>query len=82
MSLIKQSLPEDYSVLTGQELEPDYPSDLDYLMNELSNVSLKIAKLNGLTGYEYDLAKIIEMLTLALDVHKLNTRLNNEKAPF
>ena len=51
MSLIKQSLPEDYSVLTGQELEPDYPSNTDYLMYDLTSVSLKVSKLDDITGH-------------------------------
>ncbi len=83
MSKIKQLLNEDFNVLTGQEL--DYPSDMDYLANELENTALKIAelaKIDSLTGYENDLRKTIELLTLVLDVHELKTKVDSQKVPF
>ena len=82
MSLIKQSLPEDFSVLTGQEKEPDYPSNTDYLMYDLTSVSLKVSKLDDITGYEEDREKAIELLKLALDVQQLKSKISNQKAPF
>ena len=82
MSLIKQSLPEDFSVLTGQELEPDYPSEQDYLVSELHTVALKISKLNNITGYEEDVERVIELLKLTVDVQKLKVNIYSQKAVF
>ena len=80
MSKIKQSLNEDFSVLTGQEL--DEPTALDYLTSDLRLTALKISKLDSIAGYEDELKKTIELLTLMVDVSELKAKVDSQKAPF
>lgn len=80
MSKIKQSLNEDFSVLTGQEL--DEPTELDYLTSDLRLTALKISKLDNIVGYEDELKKTIELLTLMVDVSELKAKVDSQKAPF
>lgn len=58
MSRIKQSLPEDVSVLTGEELDgtPDNqePSQVDWAIAELNNSIITLEK-HGATGYVKEL---------------------------
>lgn len=80
MSKIKRSLNEDFSVLTGQEL--DEPTELDYLTSDLRLTALKISKLDNIVGYEDELKKTIELLTLMVDVSELKAKVDSQKAPF
>ena len=80
MSKIKQSLNEDFSVLTEQEL--DEPTALDYLTSDLRLTALKISKLDSIAGYEDELRKTIELLTLMVDVSELKAKVDSQKAPF
>ena len=80
MSKIKQSLSENFSVLTGQEL--DEPTALDYLTSDLRLTALKISKLDSIAGYEDELRKTKELLTLIVDVAELKAKVDSQKAPF
>ena len=80
MSKIKRSLNEDFSVLTRQEL--DEPTELDYLTSDLRLTALKISKLDNIVGYEDELKKTIELLTLMVDVSELKAKVDSQKAPF
>jgi len=57
MSNIKRILVKDYSVLTGEEKEPDTPNEpsaTDWAIAELNNVLITLEK-DGAYGYIVDL---------------------------
>lgn len=69
MSLIKRALPEDFSVLTGDELEASYdePTRSDWAMSELNNAIGTLEKF-GAVGYTTNLKDYITRLEAVVDV--------------
>lgn len=75
MSKIKRLLPEDFSVFTGDEIEPIQNADkdfkVDWLINDLVRTANELSKNYILYGYEEELETTVYQIKSILDKMKV-----------